>query len=73
MPSDVQASNPVNGLIDTFDDDPLDVQRRFLAMKPEEQEKAIFEESKLMTDFYARNPEELLPDFIDEPEECDAL
>jgi hypothetical protein len=43
-------------------------QLRFLAMNRAQRTKAFLVESKAMARFYAEHPEELLPDFFDDPE-----
>ncbi len=43
-------------------------QLRFLAMNRKERARAFRAESKAMARFYAAHPEEVLPDFHDEPE-----
>ena len=43
-------------------------QLRFLAMNRSQRAKAFLAESKVMARFYAEHPEELLPDFFDDPE-----
>jgi hypothetical protein len=43
-------------------------QLRFLAMNRAQRAKAFLAESKAMARFYAKHPEELLPDFFDDPE-----
>src|SRR5580658_3879674 len=42
-------------------------QLRFLAMNRAQRAKAFLAESKAMARFYAEHPEELLPDFFDDP------
>lgn len=49
----------------TPEEDDHAAQRRFLAMTPAEREQASLEESRLMADFYASHPDELIPDFDD--------
>ncbi|NJL19532.1 MAG: ImmA/IrrE family metallo-endopeptidase [Bdellovibrionaceae bacterium] len=52
-------------------DDPVEAdtdheaQRKFLAMSPEERNRASMEESRHLVAFYVHNPEELIPDFDD--------
>ena len=43
-------------------------QLRFLAMNRAQRAKAFLAESKAMARYYAEHPEEVLPDFYDEPE-----
>ncbi|HLX61324.1 MAG TPA: hypothetical protein VKX17_08595 [Planctomycetota bacterium] len=42
-------------------------QERFLKLSRTERATAFLEESKAMAEFYAAHPDELIPDFIDEP------
>jgi hypothetical protein len=44
----------------------LTPQERFLRMSRAERAQAFLEESKLMTQFYAEHPNEVIPDFFDE-------
>src|SRR5205085_2089679 len=53
---------------DTKMEDALAPQVRFLAMNRSQRAEAFREESKAMARFYAAHPEEVLPDFYDEPD-----
>ena len=48
-------------------DEAMAPQLRFLAMNREQRAKAFLAESKAMARFYAAHPEEVLPDFYDDP------
>lgn len=58
-------------VLDKLGDDPETnqsdhaAQREFFAMSAEKREKASMEESRAMADFYASNPDELIPDIDD--------
>ena len=56
------------GARETAIEDALAPQLRFLALSRAERAKAFRAESKAMAGFYAAHPEEVLPDFYDEPE-----